>query len=264
MEIHEIVSKILLELESKIAPRVALLEINQWAKDLMDKYGVESVNYQYKPAWAKIPFPGYLCTSVNDTIAHGVPSSYRLVEGDIINLDLGIKRGKECADAGFTIPVGKISNKDFNLLKYTVRILYAGIIAIKDGAHVSEIGKLMNRASDQYGFNVNVQMTGHAIGKEMHMKPYIPHFYAEDDQYKKIFDGVLKEGMIVCLEPMVTYGNDRAGYFSEDTWSFLTKDHKNSAMFEHMVRVEKDGFKILTTHFDYKQFERGGKYENLL
>lgn len=262
METYKIITTILSELERKIAPGVALLEINQWGKELMDKFGVESADYQYKPPQARTPFPGYLCTSVNDTICHGVPTAYRLAEGDLINIDVGIKmKGQPCADAAFSLPVGKVANKDMRLLRYAKRTLYAGIERIRDGVSVTEIAEAMDSYARMHNYLNNRLMSGHAIGAEMHMQPYIPAVFENDPEYKKYFTGVLKEGMIVCLEPMVTYGKDQNGYFASDFWTYLTRDHKNSAMFEHMVRVEKDGYTILTTHFDETWYERGGKYE---
>lgn len=259
MTIYEKTSALLKFLASKVEVGYCICTLNNDAGKWMAEHGVESTDWMYHPSWATKPFDGYICTSVNDVICHGRPVKYLLKEGDILCIDVGI-RDKEtglCGDAAITVPVGEVANKDMRLLRYAKRALYVGIESVRAGVKVTEIGDAIQRFAWQRGYRVNKAFSGHAIGKEMHMKPYIPHFHELDPKYEAQFDGVLKEGDIICIEPMLTYGKDDVGQRLADGWTWQTRDHKNSAMFEHMVRVDANGCTVLTDHFDESLYEEG-------
>ena len=164
-----------------------------------------------------------------------------------MNFDLSVKVGDFCGDAGVTIPIGQLSSRDERLLRYARRTCYAGIEVIKDGVNVIEIGHAIQKYANQMGFVVNENMAGHKISKEMHEKPMIPNFSVREEEIEK-YGAILKAGDVVCIEPMLTY-KDYLGRLKSDGWTLETKDGKKSAMFEHMVLVTKDGYKILTDHF---------------
>lgn len=252
MKIYEKVSQILIYAQELIKPGAVMRDVDQLVAKRMAEMDVVSSDFQYKPDWANVPFPAHICLSVNDVICHGIPNPYAFKEGDIVTIDIGIKDKKtgECGDAAITVGVGEIANKDERLLRYAKRAVYVGIQQIHAGAKVIDIGRAISVYSLQMGYVVNKAFSGHAIGPEMHMEPYIPNHWEITEDYEKQFDGVLKEGDIVCIEPMLTYGKDPIGMRLNDGWTWQTRDHKNVAMFEHMVRVEKDGATILTTHFD--------------
>ncbi len=237
---------------------VSLLELEAIAETSISIMGAESYNKGYHPKWAPSPFPSVVCLGVNDVIAHPIPTSYILKSGDLLSIDVGIKINGLCGDAGITVPIGEISNKDHHLLKYARQALYAGIEQVKAGVDVSEIGKAIQRDVLPRGFIINRVFRGHGISKEMHESPFIPHYevqnkkwnstlrkYEETPQIKE----VLIAGQIICIEPMITYKDD-IGYIGADGWTVRTRDGRKSAFFEHMIRVETDGYTILTTHFN--------------
>ena len=259
----KVTSAILKALARSIQPGISLFEVNEIGERLMASAGVESYNKGYKPSWSKTPFPASVCTSVNNCIAHGIPTAYKLKEGDIICMDIGITRNGFCGDSAITVPVGKISQKHQDLLKFARYITYHAIGLIKDGVEVSEIGSKTMNLANRLGYKTNWMLSGHGIGHEMHEAPTIPFHRARGKEvsnhqvydvgkmYDKRFGGVkLETGRVVCIEPMVTHGVDAFGEKHSDGWSYLTRDGAYSAMYEAMVLVKDDGYEILTDHFD--------------
>lgn len=246
----DIVSSILKELAARADVGVRLVDLDIYARELIEKAGATSYNLGYKPTWAKEPYPAALVTSVNNCIAHGIPTTYTIKDGDLLNLDLGIKYNELCGDAGFTVPIGHLENKHERMLRYAKRALYQGIKEVKAGVKIATIGDTIQRYVRLMGYVVNKNLSGHGIGEEMHQSPAIPHFWEASPRYLEYFgDKTLEAGQVICLEPMVTF-KDEAGYLHQDGWSYLTRDGKASVMFEHMIEVLPDGYRILTSHFD--------------
>lgn len=262
----KITSAILKGLAYVVKPGVSLIELDQAAESLLRAYGVQSYNKNYHPKWSKTPYPAILCTSVNNCVAHGIPTAYRLKEGDIINIDIGIIKDGHCGDSALTIPVGKISKKHEDLLRYAKFITYHAIKQIKGGVEVTKIGLETMNLANSLGYKVNWMLNGHGIGNKMHESPSIPFHVATGKQtvdrrvydvgeiFKKRYGGQkLKAGQIVCIEPMITCGKDQFGERHSDGWSHLTRDGEYSAMFEAMVLVKDDGYEILTDHFNIRE-----------
>ena len=239
MLVHEIVSEVLKLVSSHATVGTTTQELDQIAYDFVIKHKAQPYNKGYKPDWAPTPFPASLCTSVNQQICHGVPSNYKLKSGDLVNLDIGVYKDGQCGDAALSVGVGEISEQDKELLDVALQTLYVGIKEVKAGVKVRDIGGKMNNYAESRHHVTNRILCGHGIGLDMHMKPDIPNFYDANNQ------DVLQEGMVICIEPQVTK-KDRKGQFVGD-WDYRTRK-KNSAFFEHMVRVEKNGYTILTTH----------------
>lgn len=245
------VSTVITEVSKIVAPRVALNTLDIEAAKIIDKLGATPFNLNYKPEWAKTPYPAVLCTSVNDEIAHGIPNDYQLKEGDIITLDVGIKIDGVCGDCAITLPVGEIDSRNERLLRYSNRAVYMGAQEVRAGAHVVDVAKAIEKYALQMGFTTVVTFSGHGIGETMHESDItIPNFTDYDVRYVQRFAGqVLKAGDVICIEPMLTY-KDRYGKIDADGWTTRTKDGKNCAMFEHMILVKEDGYEILTDHFE--------------
>lgn len=243
-----LVSQILKVVCAKADVGVSLIELDKFAEEMILKQGGVPYNKGYHPKWSKTPYPATLCTNVNSSVAHGIPTDYKLQDGDIVNFDLGVKVGEFCGDAAITIPIGELSGRNERLLRYARRATYAGIDVCRAGVDVIEVGRAIQKYANLMGFVVNENMCGHGIGKEMHEKPMIPNFSARDDEAEK-YTGVLKAGQVVCIEPMLTY-KDIAGVLQPDGWTLKTGDGKNSAMFEHMVLITEEGHKVLTDHFE--------------
>jgi methionyl aminopeptidase len=255
LKIWDIESLILKELASHVRPSITTLTLNNLARELIKEYDVASANRGYFPKWANEPYPYETCISVNDEISHGFPSDRQLKEGDLVNLDLGIIKDEVCADAALTVPVGEISDADQELLHYAKKALYAGIERVAAGVRVETIARAIEDAAWYKKFVVNASFSGHAIGKTMHEGDlYIYHcrnpYYNNPEmaaQYQKYMDVELKAGQIICLEPALTRG-DRFGEPMDNGWTWRTRNGQKNAMFEEMVEVLPEGYRILTSH----------------
>lgn len=255
-KVWDTISDILLTLASHVRPGITTLTLNDLAKDLIDQHNVASFNRGYHPSWAKEPYGYETCISVNDEIVHGVPSERMLQEGDLVNIDLGIIKGEQCADASLTVPVGKISDSDQLLLHFAKKALYAGIAKVRAGVKIDTIARAIEETAWHRQFVVNCSYTGHGIGKEMHTDPVIYHsrnpYHSDPEkatEYQKYMEVELQAGQIICLEPALTKG-DRFGVPDKNGWTWRTRNGAKSATFEHMVLVKDDGYEILTSHIE--------------
>mgnify|MGYP001269072038 CR=1 FL=1 len=203
-------------------------------------------------------YPAALCASVNEEVVHGLPSKRKLKEGDIIGLDLGAIfpaenchscpfSANECGgeaglytDAAITVAVGKISPQAQKLMKATRESLTAGIEKIRPGRKLSEVSGAIEKTIEKAGFSVVKELVGHGVGYELHEDPEIPNFITE-----ALPDTILKEGMTLAIEPMVSEGDWRIKK-SKDGHGYVTRDGSLSAHFEHTVLVTKNGYEILT------------------
>jgi methionyl aminopeptidase len=184
-------------------------------------------------------FPGSICTSLNDAVVHGLPGSVKLVEGDIISLDVGVLKNNYYGDAAITVAVGKISDTKKKLLKVTEESLYLGIRQAKSGNKVHDISSAVQEYVEQNGFSVVRDLCGHGVGKFLHEDPAVPNFG------KKGTGPKLKDGMTIAIEPMVNAGS-YAVRTASDNWTVLTSDGSPSAHFEHTILVVNDSPEILT------------------
>lgn len=244
-----VVSSVIAQTAAEVKVGITTNELDLFAAALIDKLGAKPYNLNYKPSWAKTPYPAVLCTSVNNEIAHGIPDDYALREGDIINIDTGLTFNGVCGDCAITVPVGNIENKHERLLRFANRAVYVGAQAVKPGALVTDISKAVETYAMQNGYVTNRVFSGHGIGEEMHQAPTIPFFYDSNPKFLQAFGTYrLKAGDVICLEPMLTF-KARGGKLQPDGWTVTTEDNKFSAMFEHMILVTEDGHEILTDHF---------------
>lgn len=238
-EAGKILAKIMKQLVGRIEPGIATKELDKVAEDLIFKFGA-------KPAF-KGPiskgyggFPTALCTSVNQVIVHGVPSDYKLKQGDILSLDLGLKWKGYFADMAVTVPVGKVDLEALRLIRVAKKALKRGIKKVRPGNTFGDIGNTIQRYVKSQGFNVVRDLCGHGIGKELHEDPQILN-------YGKRHKGPeIKEGMVFCLEPMVVIGDWRIKKTSDGN-GFQTADGSLSAHFEHQLAVTPTGCHVLTS-----------------
>ena len=184
-------------------------------------------------------FPASICTSINSEVVHGIPSGRILREGDIVGLDLGIFHQGYHTDAAITVGVGKISLEKQQLIKITKKALDEGISMIKSGVYLGDIQNRIQKIVEGAGYSVIRDLAGHGIGKNLQENPSIPNFG------KKSAGPVLKEGMVLAIEPMVAVGDWHVKIL-KDGWTVVTCDGSLSAHFEHTVAVRKDGLEILT------------------
>ncbi|MHC4289580.1 MAG: type I methionyl aminopeptidase, partial [Planctomycetota bacterium] len=189
------------------------------------------------------PFPGGICASVNEQLVHGIPSSkVVLKEGDILSVDFGVKLNGYCGDSAITIGIGQIEPQRQKLLDVTQRLLDIAIEQMAPGVKWSTIASMMEQTAGEAGFSIVKDYVGHGIGTEMHEDPKVPNFVSKDLRNNDI---VLKEGMVLAVEPMVNIGKAGVRTLS-DGWTVVTKDKKCSAHIEHTIAVVGSGCEVLT------------------
>lgn len=229
-----ILAGIMRKLEKIVRPGITTKELNKVAEDLVFRCGAKPSFKNYEG------FPASLCTSVNDEIVHAVPSKKKtLKEGDIISLDLGILYKGFHTDMAITVPVGEVSHEANRLLRVTRKTLRLALKKVRPGNHFGDIGNTIQRYVESQGFNVVRELCGHGIGKEVHEEPQIFNYG------KRRTGPELAEGMVFCIEPMVTAGDWHLKKTS-DGHGFATSDGSLSCHFEQTVAATKDGCEVLT------------------
>lgn len=246
------------ELEKMAKPGVTTLELDRAAEALILSAGAKPAFKDYEG------FPFSLCTSVNENIVHGFPSDYVLKDGDLLKLDLGVLYKGFNTDMAITVAVGSSSTNFWHkgerltkdgrnqklvldkfhfeakrLINVTKKSLRLGIKKAKIGNTIGDIGNTVQRFVEDQGFSVVRELCGHGIGKTVHEEPKIPNFGKRGTGEKIV------EGMVICIEPMVTAGDYNIKP-SRDGYGYATKDGSLSAHFEHTIAITKSGPKILT------------------
>ena len=224
-EAANLVSDILLELKSLTKPGVSLDMLEELVARRIKEAGATSAIKGYHPSWSKTPFPSALSASIDFEICHGIPNGRELKEGSIVTYDLGIKLNGAYGDAALTVAVGEIDNRKERAMRYGLQALYEGIKVVKAGVPISAISKAIEDFAMRNGYNVIKEYGGHKIGKIMHEEPHIPNYY--NSKYDNVF---LKEGDIICLEPMLSPGSGRSAV-AEDGWTVFTSDRQICVIF---------------------------------
>ena len=229
----KILAGIMKELEKRVGPGITTKELDRLAEGLIFKFGG-------KPSFkGHENFPASLCASINEEIVHAVPSKRILREGDLVSLDLGIFYKGFHTDMAKTLIVGEGKPLAKKLALVTRNSLNLGIREVKIGKHFGDISFVIQRYVESQGFNVVRELCGHGIGRNLHEDPQILNYGQRGTGPK------LVEGMVFCLEPMVTAGNWRVKK-TEDSFGYKTADNSLSCHFEHTIALTGDGVKILT------------------
>ena len=231
-------SRVLDAVSKEVVPGVTTKSLNDFVYKMIIGMGDKPAFLNYKPFGAAYPYPGSICISVNEEVVHGIGGDRILKEGDIVGLDGGVNHKGMISDSARTVPVVKISKEDEVLLSVTKEALMAGIKAAKGGNYVNDISRAIEKAiPKKYG--VVKILSGHGVGYKVHEEPYVPNF---DDGVK---GPKLVPGLVLAIEPMVNMGTDEV-YLADDGYTFITKDHKKSAHFEHTILVTEGDAEILT------------------
>lgn len=211
-------------------------------KELADLAAGELKSLGGKPAFLGYQgFPDVLCTSVNDEVVHGIPSTQTILkQGDIIGLDFGVTYNGMVTDGAISLLVGNSGDQKIkDLLTQTEKSLMAGIAQVKNGAHIGDISSAVQEVLDKSKFGIVRDLVGHGVGHKLHEEPNIPN-------YGKTGSGmVLMAGMTIAIEPMATLGDYKV-VIAPDKWTVQTADGSLAAHFEHTVLVTADGHEILT------------------
>jgi len=229
----KILAQIIKELVKRVKPGITTKELDELAEKLIFKSGGQPSFKGYQG------FPATLCTSINEEIVHGIPTKKKIKEGDILSLDIGMKYKGYHSDMAVTIPVGKISLEAQRLIRVTKKALKRGIKKARIGNTFGDISNTIQRYVESQGFNVVRDLCGHGIGRELHEDPQILNYG------RRHTGAEIKEGMVFCLEPMVTLGSGEIKN-GKDSQVFVTSDGKLSAHFEHTVAILNSKTIILT------------------
>ena len=185
------------------------------------------------------PYPKSICSSVNHVVCHGVPAPRPLKKGDIVNLDITVIKDGFHGDTSRMFHVGEPSIQARRLCDLTFDCMWRGIRAVRPGAHLGDIGHVIQTYAEANGFSVVREFCGHGIGRRFHEEPQVLH-------YGRAGTGIaLLPGMIFTIEPMINAGKAAIRQLG-DGWTIVTKDHSLSAQWEHTVLVTEDGFEVLT------------------
>lgn len=232
---------ILKELVKMVAPGMSTFALNNRAEGLIAEGGDGAAFLDYQPEGARRPYPASLIVSINEEIVHGIPNEEPKVlqEGDIVTLDLGLTHMGLITDAAVTVGVGKISEEDKRLIKATREALDAGVKAARGGAHIGDIGAAIQAVAWEYGFALAEGLAGHGVGYEVHEDPFVPNAGRIGEAEE------LVPGLVIAIEPMLCVGTG-AIKLLKDGYTFVTRDGKNSAHFEHTVAIT-EGVPIVLT-----------------
>ena len=188
-------------------------------------------------------YPATLCTSVNDTVVHGIPDNYKLKNGDIITIDVVIGYKGYQGDAAWTYTVGEVDGNKKYLLEHTEKALYEGVKQVSPGNRIGDVSYAVQKYAEEHNLGVVRELCGHGIGRDMHEDPEVPNYGMPNTGPR------LKPGMVICIEPMLTFGK-RYVYLMDDDWTVKTQDGSDAAHYEHTVLVTEDGYEILTPRLD--------------
>jgi methionyl aminopeptidase len=234
-ESARIVSETLALMGEHVRPGVTTAELDAIAEEFIRSQGGTPSFKGYRG------YPATLCTSPNDMIVHGIPGPYRLEEGDVISVDVGVTKQGFVGDAAYTFPVGEISEEAQRLLDTCQEALAAAIEQCRPGNRLSDIGHAVQTVTEEAGFSVVRSLVGHGVGRAMHEDPQIPNF-GEPGR-----GPALAPGMTFAIEPMINAGSPEIVVL-EDRWSIVTDDGALSAHFEHTVAVTEAEPRVLTRH----------------
>jgi len=236
--------KILAEVLKKISefakPGISTGFLNQKAREMILTCDALPSFEGYKSSFSDRPYPAAICTSLNNIVVHGLPSEKVILEeGDILKLDLGVKYRNFFTDAAITIGIGKMTDEKNKLINVTKRSLELAVNEVKPGNRIGDIGYAIENYVEREGLAVVKILVGHGVGYAVHEEPSVPN-YGE-----KGGGSVLKSGMVLAIEPMLTLGSGEVE-LSKDGFGYETVDGSLSAHFEHTVAVMDDGYLILT------------------
>ncbi len=220
-------------LKDYVKPGITTKELDKLAEDFIRSHDATPSFKNYNG------FPASICTSINDEVVHGIPSNRKLKNGDIISIDIGACYKGYHGDSAWSYAVGSITDKKKYLLFHTEQALYEGLKEIKPGARIGDISNAVETYANKHRLGVVRELVGHGVGSHLHEEPDVPNFG------KRGTGPILKEGMVIAVEPMLNLGT-REVFMLDDDWTIITGDNKPSAHFEHTVVVTKDGYKILT------------------
>ncbi len=232
-----VAAEALIAVGEHVRPGITTDELDRIGHEFMVDAGAYPSTLNYRN------FPKSLCTSVNEIVCHGIPDSRRLLDGDIVNVDITAFIEGVHGDTSCTFLVGEVDQASADLVERTRQAMHAGISVVRPEARIHEIGRAIEQSVAPYGYSVVREFIGHGIGDQFHTSLQIPHYYDPRN------DGMLLEGMTFTIEPMINLGSNRLEMW-DDGWTVATRDLQRTAQFEHTILVTADGFELLTVPAD--------------
>ncbi len=242
-EASRIVADVLGMLEQYTVAGATTLQLDAIAEEYIRDHGAEPAFKGY--VVMGLSYPNTLCTSVNDAVVHGLPDSVPLREGDVVSLDVGVKKGGYYGDSAITYAIGDPGEIGRRLMQVTEESLWLGIQEAVVGNRVYDISRAVQRHVEANGFSVVRDLVGHGIGTKLHEDPSIPNFVPSPFQRHHFKNTQLVDGLVICIEPMVNAGTYRVKT-RDDRWTMATQDGQLSAHYEHTVVVREGRPEVLT------------------
>ncbi|GGM91691.1 methionine aminopeptidase [Terrabacter tumescens] len=235
-----VVADTLQTLRSRSTIGTSLLEIDRWAREMIEDAGAQSCYVDYAPSFGRGPFGHYVCTSVNDAVLHGLPRDYALADGDLLSLDLAVSHGGVVADSAISFVVGESRPPgSTELIDATERALAAGITAAGPGAHLGDVSHAIGEVLSAAGYAINTEFGGHGVGSTMHQDPHVSNTGRPGRGYR------LRPGLLLALEPWVMA--DTAELVTDaDGWTLRSATGCRTAHSEHTVAITDGGAEIMT------------------
>ncbi|WP_404451636.1 type I methionyl aminopeptidase [Virgibacillus necropolis] len=221
------------EIAKMIKPGITTMEIDTFVEKFLASHGATPEQKGFSG------YPYAICASINDEICHGFPRDTKLVDGDIVTIDMVVNLNGGLADSAWTYTVGNVDQVGKRLMDVTKKSLYKGIEKAQAGSRIGDIGHAIQTYAEGEGFSVVRDFTGHGIGPTIHEEPHIPHFGLPNKGVR------LKEGMVVTIEPMINEGTWESKMDSNN-WTARTVDGGRSAQYEHTIVITKDGPLLIT------------------
>jgi len=235
-----LVGKTLAVVAERIRPGVTTLQLDAVAEEFI-------LDHNAKPGFKGYGgFPNSLCTSVNESVVHGIPTDRPLEDGDIVSVDCGVLKNGFYGDSAYTFAVGDIASEVQKLLDVTKECLRLAIEQAVVGKRIGDIGFACQSYAEQHGFGVVRELVGHGLGRELHEAPEVPNYGRRGNGPR------LMDGMVLAIEPMINLGRKEI-FHEDDGWTIVTADRKVSAHFEHDVVVRKDQADVLSSFIEIEE-----------
>ncbi|MFJ2830772.1 type I methionyl aminopeptidase [Streptomyces sp. NPDC087263] len=239
-EAGQVVGRALTAVREAADVGVSLLELDEIAHQILRDAGAGSPFLDYRPSFATTPFPAVICASVNNAIVHGIPTGYRLRDGDLVSIDFGAELGGWVGDSAISFTVGTPRAADVRLIETAERALAAGIAAAVVGNRIGDIAHAIGTVCRTAGYGIPQGFGGHGIGRRMHEDPSVPN----EGRPGRGFP--LRHGMALAIEPMLIGGGTDDYHEAPDGWTLRTNDGSRAAHAEHTVAITDAGPRILT------------------
>ncbi|MEU6577474.1 type I methionyl aminopeptidase [Streptomyces sp. NPDC046805] len=239
-EAGRVVARALAAVREAAGVGVSLQELDEAARSVLAEVGAGSPFLGYRPSFAPVAFPAVICTSVNDAVSHGIPTGYRLRDGDLVSIDCGARLDGWTGDAAITFTVGTPRPGDRDLIDATQQALDAGIAAAQVGSRIGDISHAIDTVARKAGCGMPADFGGHGIGRRMHEDPHVPNRGRPGRGFP------LRHGLVLAIEPMLMAGGQNTYRTDIDGWTLRTTDGSRAAHIEHTVAITDQGPRILT------------------